>query len=77
MQRVSQVRDLGVHLSPDLRFREHIENICKKTYRSLGYVLRQSHGFTSITTPKVLRDALIRSYLEHSAVVWAPHVSLK
>ncbi|KAG6460079.1 hypothetical protein O3G_MSEX011756 [Manduca sexta] len=73
MQRVSQVRDLGVLVSTELSFREHIRNICKKAYRNLGLVLRQSQGFTNITTIKVLYDALVRSHLEHSAVIWAPH----
>lgn len=73
MQRVTQVRDLGVYLTPDLTFREHIIKICKKAYRNLGFVLRQSQGFTNITTIRVLYDALVRSHLEYGAVIWAPH----
>lgn len=73
MQRVSQVRDLGVVFSQELTFREHINKICKKAYRNLGFVLRQSQGFTNITTLRVLYDALVRSHLEHSAFIWAPH----
>ncbi|XP_030021091.2 uncharacterized protein LOC115440776 [Manduca sexta] len=73
MQRVSQVRDLGVVLTPDLTFRGHITNICKKAYRNLGFVLRQSKHFTNITTVRVLYDALVRSHLEHSGVIWSPH----
>ncbi|XP_022826307.1 uncharacterized protein LOC111356245 [Spodoptera litura] len=73
LQRVTQVRDLGVHLTPDLTFREHIVKICKKAYRNLGFVLRQSQGFTNITAIRVLYDALVRSHLEYGGVVWAPH----
>ncbi|PZC72272.1 hypothetical protein B5X24_HaOG211650 [Helicoverpa armigera] len=73
MTRVTQVRDLGVHLTPELTFREHIIKICKKAYRNLGFVLRQSQGFTNITTVRVLYDALVRSHLEYGGVIWAPH----
>lgn len=73
MQRVSQVRGLGVIFTQELTFREHINKICKKAYRNLGFVLRQAQGFAYITTLKVLYDALVRSHLEHSAVIWAPH----
>lgn len=31
------------------------------------------HDFTSITTLNVLYDALVPRYLEHIAVIWAPH----
>ncbi|XP_030032976.2 uncharacterized protein LOC115449339 [Manduca sexta] len=72
IRRVSQVRDLGVHLTPELTFRDHITKICKKAYRNLGFVLRQTRHFTNITTIRVLYDALVRSHLEHSAIVWAP-----
>ncbi|XP_022816195.1 uncharacterized protein LOC111349333 [Spodoptera litura] len=73
LQRVTGVRDLGVFMTPDLTFREHITRICKKAYRNLGFVLRQTQSFTNITTVRVLYDALVRSHLEHSAVIWAPH----
>ncbi|PZC77634.1 hypothetical protein B5X24_HaOG203142 [Helicoverpa armigera] len=73
MTRVTQVRDLGVNLTPELTFREHIINICKKAYRNLGFLLRQSQGFTNIRTVRVLYDALVRSHLEYGGVIWAPH----
>lgn len=39
----------------------------------MGFVLRQTQSFTNITAVRVSYDALVRSHLEHSAVIWAPH----
>ncbi|CAD0206703.1 unnamed protein product [Chrysodeixis includens] len=68
MQRVTEVRDLGVHLTPDLTFREHITKICKKAYRNLGFVLRQAQGFTNITTITIRRAS------QKSLGVWRCHM---
>ncbi|XP_022824817.1 uncharacterized protein LOC111355268 [Spodoptera litura] len=73
MKRAAQIRDLGVIMTSDLTFREHIIKVCKKAYRNLGFILRQTQGFNRISTLKVHYDALVRSHLEHSAVIWAPH----
>ncbi|CAH0592079.1 unnamed protein product [Chrysodeixis includens] len=75
LQRVTQVRDLGVYMTPELLFREHIIKICKKAYRNLGFLLRQTRDFTNISAVRALYDALVRSHLEHSAIIWAPHES--
>lgn len=73
MQRVTEVRDLGVIVSREMSFRDHITKICKRAFRNLGFVLRQTRNFTNIATVRVLYDALVRSHLEHSAVIWDPH----
>ncbi|CAG9128665.1 unnamed protein product [Plutella xylostella] len=73
MKRVTEVRDLGVHLTAELTFRDHITNICKKAFRNLGFVLRQVQGFININAIVALYNALVRSNLEFNAVIWAPH----
>ncbi|CAF4921648.1 unnamed protein product [Pieris macdunnoughi] len=73
LKRMDTVRDLGVNLDAELTFRNHIQNVCKKAYRSLGFVLRRVGGFTSITAISTLYNALVRSQLESNAIIWAPH----
>ena len=73
MARVREVRDLGVRLTTDLSFREHILNCCKKAYRNLGFLIRTVNGFTNTRAIIALYNALVRSHLECNAVVWAPH----
>jgi hypothetical protein len=47
--------------------------MCKKAYRTLGFVLRRSHGFTSMGAIIAIYNSLVRSTLEFNAVIWAPH----
>ncbi|CAG9132766.1 unnamed protein product [Plutella xylostella] len=73
LARVSSVRDLGVKFTSTLSFSDHIVNICKGAFKTLGFVLRSCQGFTDIRTVKALYNALVRSKLESNAVIWAPH----
>lgn len=54
MQRVGEVKDLGVLLKSNLTFRDHIVSICKKAFQNLGFVMRESHVFTNINAIRVL-----------------------
>ena len=40
IEQVSSVRDLGVTLTDDAKFDEHIENICKKARQKSGWLFR-------------------------------------
>lgn len=73
LTRVDNVRDLGVIMSEDMSFRLHINKICAKSFRTLGFVLRQARHLDSIPALKSLYNALIRSRLESNAMVWCPY----
>ncbi|CAH2097373.1 unnamed protein product [Euphydryas editha] len=73
MTRVSELRDLGVQLTSKLSFKEHIEKICKKAYRNLGFILRRAYDFKNIGAVIALYNTLVRSHLECNAGIWAPH----
>lgn len=73
LKRVSSVRDLGVNLDNRLHFRGHVIDICKKAFKSLGFILRQTKSFTNMHAVRTLYDALVRSHLEFNSAVWAPH----
>jgi hypothetical protein len=73
LQRVGEVRDLGVRFTADLNFRVHITNVCKKAFRNLGLILRLGNRFTNISALRALYDALVRSHLECNSVIWSPH----
>ena len=45
LDRVGEVRDLGVIFSTNLSFRSHIEIILNKAYRLLGFIKRTSYDF--------------------------------
>lgn len=71
LARVGSVDDLGLRLDNQLNFREHIHGITAKSYRNLGFVYRNSYGF-SPETLKLLFCSLVRSGLEYGSCVWSP-----
>lgn len=60
-------------MDTELRFREQTVSVCKKAFRNLGFVLRQTYDFTNLRALTALYDAFVRSHLEFNVAVWAPH----
>lgn len=50
--------------------KHYVENIISKSYRSLGFILRQPKNFWKIVIFKVLNFTLVRSQL---TTIWHPH----
>ncbi|KAL1446041.1 hypothetical protein WDU94_012207 [Cyamophila willieti] len=72
MNRVNQVKDLGVIFDHDLKFNSHYNAVVNKAFRTLGFLYRNSREFESANTLKSLYYTLVRSSLEYSAVIWSP-----
>lgn len=72
LEEVTYIRDLGVTLDYKLRLNMHIDNICNKAFKSLGFVLRNCKDFRCPKTKIVLYNSLVRSHLEYCSVVWNP-----
>lgn len=72
LERVVQVKDLGVTMSPDLKFNAHFQLTVNKAFRTLGFLFRYSREFKSPLTLKILYCSLIRSSLEYCSTVWSP-----
>ncbi|XP_046683511.1 uncharacterized protein LOC124369532 [Homalodisca vitripennis] len=51
----------------------HVQDICARANRLLGFILRSTTGLTSQKALKLLYCALVRQVLEFSAVVWSPY----
>lgn len=71
--RVECVKDLGLTVTSNLLFRNHIIETCKKAFRNLGFILRQTKSFYSTAAVRALYNALVRSRLESGAIIWNPH----
>lgn len=72
LERVYQVKDLGVIFDCSLSFKKHIEHITCNAYRTLGFVRRISKEFKTIDTAIYLYNSLVRPILEYAVVVWNP-----
>ena len=59
-------KDLGVNISPNMKFDEHISLITIKANRILGQ-LKRTFKFWTVNTFKTLYTAFIRPHLEYAA----------
>lgn len=73
LQRVDNVRDLGLHLDTALTFNIHYSDIIAKANRQLGFIFKIASEFRDPLCLKALYCSLVRSILEFSDVVWCPY----
>lgn len=69
------VKDLGITFDRQLNFHFHLDLICCKVLKLLGYVKRIFQEFKLVTPIKTLYCAFVRSILEYGAVVWDPYTA--
>lgn len=73
LERVSNIRDLGLEVDTEFDFHTHITIICKQASKMLGFVIRTAAQFDNPKVAVVLYTAFVRSKLEYGAVIWDPH----
>ena len=72
LQKVNEIKDLGVILDQKLQLTAHVNHVVKKSAQMLGFVRRTTKEFRSIRLKIILYNALVRSNLEYACVVWSP-----
>lgn len=72
LERVSLKKDLGITFDDKLSFNEHVEDIIRKSYRTLGFIFRCGRYFSHRRSLHLLYSSLIRSRLEYCSTVWCP-----
>jgi hypothetical protein len=73
--RVDTVVDLGFKFNSSLDPEPHINMICCKAYKILGFIKRLAYDFKLSLSLKMLFCSLVRPTLEYGAVLWDPHTS--
>ena len=70
---VDKAKYLGVTISEDLKWESHINNICGKANKTLGFLhCNLNSGSTSIKEQAY--KSLVRPSLEYACSVWDPHL---
>ena len=64
---------MGVNISHDLTWSNHIGKICGKARQTLGLLYRQFYGKCDSGSLLKLYISLVRPHLEYACPVWAPH----
>ena len=75
LELVSCYKYLGVFLSSNLSWSSHIQHICSKSRKLIGFLFRYFYRFSPPSVLFKLYLALIRPHLEYCSSVWDPSSS--
>ena len=70
---VQSEKDLGVHISTKLKWKEHVLYLCSKANRMLGLVKRTCHFVKDTNKKRVLYLSLVNSQFNHCSAIWSPY----
>lgn len=65
-------KDLGVLITPDLKWNHQVSAVCAKANRMLGFVRRSSIDMHDPRVRCTLYKTLVRSHFAYSSQVWSP-----
>ena len=65
---------MGVLITDDLSWSDHISLICTKARKQLGFIYRKFYDHSTPNTLKSLYTAFVRPHLEYAVPVWNPHL---
>ena len=72
LTRVKSAKYLGVTLADDMKWDQHINNICDRANRTIGFLRRNlSIGATSVK--EIAYFTLVRPLVEYASTEWDPH----
>ena len=74
LDQVNTFKYLGVLLSHDLSWSEHVQFICSKARKLLGLLYRWFYNNMSSDSLLQLYIFLVRPHLEYATAVWSPHL---
>ena len=72
IKRVNEQRDLGIHISSNATFNEHIYTQICKANKMLGLIQRTVSRDKRLLPTRSLYIMLVRSHLEYASEVWSP-----
>ena len=75
LESVPSAKILGVTISEDLKWSEHINNITKKANQTLGFLKRNIRVHNKDLKSTAYKT-LVRPQLEYASTVWSPHTDL-
>jgi hypothetical protein len=71
IERFNSLRDLGVQLSDDGKFDEHIENTCNKSRKKCGWLLRTFYSRNTHFMKQMFKS-LVQPHVDYCSVLWMP-----
>ena len=74
LEKVKHFKYLGLWISDDLSWTYHIEAVCSKARRMLGFIYRFFSPHCDANTILTLYRAHVLPILDYASVVWDPHL---
>ena len=71
VERQETIRDLGVMMSDDASFKDHIDKVMKKVRQKTGWVLRTFYSRKTMLM-KTLFKTLILPHVDYCSQLWMP-----
>ena len=71
LKSAKNIKDLGITISYDLSWSDHIDEVVDKANKVLG-VIKRVLGSNSVNEFSLLYKSLVRPILEYAAPVWRP-----
>ena len=75
LNRVIVEKDLGILISHNLNWNEHIDFIASKSHRMLNFLYRTCKEISDTQVKKTLYLSWVRSRLEYACQVWSPYTN--
>ena len=72
LSRVTTIKDLGIIFDTRLTFSDHIDAMCSRAMRALGFLKRHTRDFRDVAALVALYNSLVRSILDYGSIVWSP-----
>ena len=76
LENVQSAKYLGITISDNMDWGQHISEISSKATKTLGF-LRRSLAFAPRSTKEVAYKTLVRPKLENAAPIWSPYSKLQ
>ena len=72
LENVLSVKYLGITITENMHWGQHISDIASKATKTLGF-LRRNLAFASRSTKEVAYKSLLRNKLEYAAPIWSTY----
>ena len=72
LPRATAVNNLGVTLTSNLNFKDHISRNVSKVFKMCGFIKRVCTTFTDVQALRYLYISLVRSQLQYCSIIWSP-----
>ena len=76
LENVQPAKYLGITITDNMDWRQHVSEISSKATKTLGF-LRRNLAFAPMSTKEVAYKTLVRPKIEYVVPIWSPHSKLQ